>query len=161
MYQVRSKPESVSIADCFHTTFSVVRTVDLHDIILNLHLISLPKFRIFEPAAQILYHTTAVDCRQRKKPYTNTKIESYQLREGTEAWGDGRSGERVRAGGRADRRLVTGASSWWGCALRSMRTKYHICQQFAEEGGHMSVNSGDLLGEASRDARLLQAPKRC
>ena len=70
----------------------------------------------------------------------------YQLREGTEASGDGRSGEKVRAGGRAGRRLVTGVRSGWGRASRSMR-KYHICQQFAVEVGRVSLNSNALLGE--------------
>ena len=123
------------------------------NIIFNLLLVSLPKLRTLEPASQ-RSATAAVDCRQCKKPCDNKRIESYQLREGTEASGDGRTGERVRAGGRAGRRLVTGVRSGWGRASHSMRTKYHICQQFAVMVGRMSVNSGALLGEASRDARL-------
>ena len=55
------------------------------------------------------------------------KIESYQLREGTEASEDGRSSERVRVGSRAGRRLVAGIRSGRGSASRSMRTKYHMC----------------------------------
>ena len=48
---------------------------------------------------------------------------------------------RVRAGGRAGRRLVTGVRSGWGHASCSMRTKYRICEQFTVEFGRMSVNS--------------------
>ena len=52
------------------------------------------------------------------------------------------------------RRLVTGIRSGWERVLRLMRTKYHICQQLDVEFGRVSVNTGALLGEASRDARL-------
>ena len=54
-----------------------------NDIIFNLILISLVKVRIKEPATKIINNTTAVDCRQYKKPIIKNK--SYQLREGTEA----------------------------------------------------------------------------
>ena len=87
------------------------------------------------------------------------KIDSYYLREGTGAWANGRSGERVRAGSRARRRLVTGVRSGWGRASRSMRTKYHICQQFVVEFGRVSVNTDALLGGASRDARRFAGSK--
>ena len=40
--------------------------------------------------------------------------------------------------------------------LRSLRTRYRICRQFVVEFGRVSVNTGALLGEASRDARLLE-----
>ena len=68
---------------------------------------------------------------------------------------DGRSEmERVREGGTAGRRLVTGVRSGWGCASRSMRTKYeyHIYQQFVVDFGPVSVNT---------DALLVEAPTRC
>ena len=81
-----------------------------------------------------------------------------ELREGAEAWEDGRSGERVGARGRAGRRLVTWVRSGCGHASRSTRTKYRIFQQFAEEFGRVSVNTDALLGEASRDARLFVGP---
>ena len=35
-----------------------------------------------------------------------------------------------------------------------------MCQQFVVEFGRMSVNTDGLLGEASRDARLLADSKR-
>ena len=56
--------------------------------------------------------------------------------------------ERIR-----DRRLVTGVMSGWGGASRSMRTKYHIFEQFVVEFGRtlVPVNTSALLGEASRD----------
>ena len=44
-----------------------------NDIIFNLIWISLPKLWMKEPASQILYTTTAVDCRQCKSPHNNTK----------------------------------------------------------------------------------------
>ena len=85
----------------------------------------------------------------------------YRLRDGTEAWEDGRSEiETVRAEGRAGRRLVPGVRSGWGRASRSISTKYHICQQFVVELGRVSVNTDVLLGEASGGAHLLQARKR-
>ena len=59
-------------------------------------------------------------------------------------------------GGRAGRQLATGVRSEWGRALRLMRTKYHICKQFVVELGRVS---DALLGEASRDARLLAGSK--
>ena len=40
-----------------------------------------------------------------------------------------------------------------------MRTKYHIRQQVAVEFGRVSVNTGAILGEASRDARLFAGSK--
>ena len=104
-----------------------------------------------EPESQRLY-TTAVYCRQNKKPYNNKNSRKLLRREGTEAWKDGRGGERVRAGGRAGRRLVTGVRSGWGRASRSMRTKYHICQQFVVEFGRTCVREHQRhLDEASRD----------
>ena len=75
---------------------------------------------------------------------------------------DGRSEmERVREGGTAGRRLVTGVRSGWGCASRSMRTKYeyHIYQQFVVDFGPVSVNTDALLSEASRDTRLFAGSK--
>ena len=66
----------------------------------------------------------------------------------------------MREGGRAGRRLVTGVRSGWGHALRSMRTKYHICQQFVVEFGRVSLNTDALLGEASIDARLFAGSKK-
>ena len=72
--------------------------------------------------------------------------------------GQTRSGENVRAGGKAGRRLVTGVSSGWGYVSRSIRTKYHVCQQFFEFG-RVSVNTGALLGEPSRGARLFADSK--
>ena len=65
----------------------------------------------------------------------------------------------MREGGREGRRLVTGVRSGWGRASRSMRTKYHICQQFVVEFGRVSVITDALLGEALRDARLLADSK--
>ena len=56
-------------------------------------------------------------------------------------------------GDAGDRRLVTGVRSGWGRASRSMRMKYHICQQPVVEFGRVSVNTNALWGEASRDAR--------
>ena len=47
--------------------------------------------------------------------------------------------EKVREGGREGRRLVTEVRSGWGRASRSMRTKYHICQQFVVEFGRVSA----------------------
>ena len=44
-------------------------------------------------------------------------------------------------------------------ASRAMRTKFHIWQQFAVEFGRVSVNTGALLGEASRDARIFGGSK--
>ena len=113
-------------------------------------------FRILEPASPRLY--TTVDCIQYKKPYNNKKIEGYCF--GRERR-HGRTDEavRVRAGDRAGRRLVTRVRSGWGRASPSMRTKYHICQPFAVEFGRVSVNTGALLGEASRDARLFAGSK--
>ena len=57
-------------------------------------------------------------------------------------------------GGRGERRLLSEVRPEWGRAWRSLRTKYHICQQFVEFG-RVSVNTNALLGEESRDARLL------
>ena len=55
-----------------------------------------------------------------------------------EAWEHGgHEVEKVREGSRAGRRLVTGISSGWGRASRSMRTRYHICQQFVVEFGRV------------------------
>ena len=43
------------------------------------------------------------------------RVETYSLREGSEAWEDGGSEmEIVRQGGREGRRLVTGVRSGWG-----------------------------------------------
>ena len=56
-------------------------------------------------------------------------------------------------GDAGDRGLVTGVRSGWGRASRSMRMKYHICQQPVVEFGRVSVNTNALWGEASRDAR--------
>ena len=36
---------------------------------------------------------------------------------------------------------------------------HHICQQFVVEFGRVSVNTDALLGEVSRDARLLAGSK--
>ena len=63
----------------------------------------------------------------------------------------------MREGGTEGRRLVI--RSGWGRASRSMRTKYHICQHFVVEFGRVSVNIDTLLGEVSRDARLLADSK--
>ena len=76
-----------------------------------------------------------------------------------EACEDGRSGERVRAGGRAGRRLLTAVIPGWGRASRSTRTEYHTCQQFAVEFGRVTVNTDDLLGEAYPDSRLFAGHK--
>ena len=65
------------------------------NITLNLILIFLAKVRIKEPASKSLNNTTAVNCRQYKRLYNNKIIESYQLREGTEASGRSRLHERM------------------------------------------------------------------
>ena len=49
------------------------------DIIFNLLLLSQAKVRIKEPASKILNNTTAVDCRQYKKPYNNTKSKAINF----------------------------------------------------------------------------------
>ena len=49
--------------------------------------------------------------------------------------------------------------SGWGRASHPVRTKYHICQQFAVEFGRVSVNTDALLGEASTSARLFAGSK--
>ena len=109
---------------CFHVSYGAVRCGFQKSGILRCSSV-----RFGTCKSQSLYNTTAVDCRWCKEPYNNnTKIESYKLRDRTEAWDDRRSGERARAGGRAGRRLVTGVRSGWGRASHSMRTKYHTCQ---------------------------------
>ena len=55
--------------------------------------------------------------------------------------------------------MVTRVMSGWERASRSMRTKYHICQQFAVEFGRVSVDSDALLGKASRDYHLFAGSK--
>ena len=59
---------------------------------------------------------------------------------------------RLREGGREGQRLVTGVRSRWGRASRSIRTTYHICQQFIVEFGRVSVNADALSREASKNA---------
>ena len=81
-------------------------------------------------------------CRQYRNTYK--KIERCSFREGRGARRDG-----------GERGLVTGVRSGWGRASRAMRTKYYICQQFVVEFGRVPVNTDALLGEASRDTRLL------
>ena len=54
---------------------------------------------------------------------------------------------------------MTGVRSGCGRASRSMRTKDHICQQFAVEFRRVSVNTCALVGEASIDASLLAGSK--
>ena len=66
----------------------------------------------------------------------------------------------MREGSRARRRLVTGVRSGWGHVSRSLRTKYHICQQFVVEFGRVSVNTDALLmGEESGDVCLFAGSK--
>ena len=50
-----------------------------NDIIFNLLLISLAKVRIKEPASKSFNNTTAVDCRQYKKPYNNKKSKAIHF----------------------------------------------------------------------------------
>ena len=66
---------------------------------------------------------------------------------------------RLREGGREGQRLVTGVRSRWGRASRSIRTTYHICQQFIVEFGRVSVITGAFSGEAPRDAPFLADSK--
>ena len=53
-------------------------------IIFNLLLISLSKLRMLEPASQSLYNTTAVDCRQYKRPYCTIIKKSRAINFGRE-----------------------------------------------------------------------------
>ena len=87
--QVRSKPEPVSIADCFVLQKSYYIQCGKYcrpPTTLLLTYVQYPYryFEFWEPTPQGVYITIARDCRQCKKP-SNKKIEIYQLWEGTKA----------------------------------------------------------------------------
>ena len=74
-------------------------TVDLQRHIFFLLLMYLSKLRILEPASHSLY-TIAVIYRRCRNTYINKKIETFSLRERTQAWEHGQS-EIERGAGRA------------------------------------------------------------
>ena len=50
-----------------------------NEFVFNLFLIYLSELRIKEPASKSLHDTTAVDCRQSKKPHNNKKSKAINF----------------------------------------------------------------------------------
>ena len=119
-----------------------------NDIIFNFLLISLSKVRLWEPAIETSI-VGASDCctlhivDNTEKHINKYKIERCSLWEGREAWED--EGSEIERGSRDGRRLVTGVRSGWGRASCSMRTKYHICQQFLISSRGTLSTSNDIV----------------
>ena len=86
-----NKVQKIVASNCRPSTTLLL--LSLPDTFFNLLLIFLGKVRIKEPASKSLNNTTAVNCRQYKKPCNDEK--NYQLREGTEASGRLRLHERM------------------------------------------------------------------
>ena len=94
--------KTVSIADCFHTTFSVMsasKARSTASIIFNMLLISLSKFRLVEPASQMLYILQLiVDITERHIIIINRNVLTSG---GKGGMGGQRESERGRQGGPA------------------------------------------------------------